>query len=221
MNRYLSEDKAIELAGLVKRSGRDFLYDEKKHRLTVFDEAGKEDFWFRLPITVKSIELIEYQANYILLLIQSGSCSMGYYEGSKNMDHKVFKSYMVRQKQGKSQIKHLKTKGKSRAGSRVRLAETMDFFENINLRLQEYFSHHNIDKIAISCSKILIPYLHNSKVQCPFEKKDERIFKIPTHVNLPNHEVMNAVHQFLLKGELIYEEEKQELINDLLGNIFT
>ena len=51
---------------------------------------------------------------------------------------------MVRKKRGVSQIKHLKTKGKSRAGSRVRLAETEEFFENINGRLQDYFEEHGM-----------------------------------------------------------------------------
>jgi hypothetical protein len=142
---------------------------------------------------------------------------MGYFENGVNLDHKVFRAYMVRMKQGKSQIKYLKTKGKSRAGSRVRLAETVDFFENINERLQQYFAEHEIHRIAMACSKILLPYLFNSKVPPPFDKKDVRLFKIPKHIHTPIYEVMMDTHKFLLKGELIYEDTHQTLVDALLG----
>lgn len=142
---------------------------------------------------------------------------MGYFEDGENLHHKVFRSYMVRKKQGKSQIKHLKTKGKSRAGSRVRLGETIEFFENINERLQVYFEEYEIHRIAISCSKILIPYLYNSKVATPFDKHDERLYKIPKHMHTPIYEVLLDANKFLQKGELIYDEGQQALVDALLN----
>lgn len=218
INRLIPGEKAVQLTEMLKDSGA-ASYDSERHRLEVTG-TDSESVFFRLPVNLHSPENLK-PVNYVILLIQSGSCSMGYYENLTNINHKVFKSYMVRQKQGKSQIKHLKTKGKSRAGSRVRLGETVEFFENINERLQEYFGSYKIDRIAISCSKILIPYLFNSKVECPFDKKDERLFKIPKHVEVPNHEVMNNIHQFLLKGELIYPEEQQPYADKLLKNLFS
>ena len=123
---------------------------------------------------------------------------------------------MVRKKQGKSQIKYLKTKGKSRAGSRVRLASTVEFFENINERLQEYFKDNEIDLIAMSCSKTLIPYFFNSKVETPFDKKDERIFKVPKHIPLPSYEELMYVQKFLLHGEFVFEEQQRPFVDSLL-----
>jgi len=197
-------------------------YDYEKHRIILLGEKGQEQVYFRLPITIppppKFSGLNSNQVNYIILLIQSGSCALGYFEDGKNLLHKVFRSYMVRMKQGTSQVKYLKTKGKSRAGSRVRLAETEEFFENINSRLQEYFKTYDIHRIAMSCSKILIPFFFNAKIATPFPKKDERIFKIPKHVHLPIYEVMMDVNKFLQKGELIYEDSYQELVNQLLEN---
>lgn len=67
--------------------------------------------------------------HFSLTLIRAGQAAVGYFHQGKLLDHKVFRAYMVRQKQGKSQIKHLKTKGKSRAGSRIRLAETARFLK--------------------------------------------------------------------------------------------
>lgn len=197
------------------------VYEYAKHRMILLDEAGNEQVYFRLPLVLPppgtTLPAHEAQVNYILLLIQSGNCAMGYFENGVNLDHKVFRSYMVRKKQGKSQIKYLKTKGKSRAGSRVRLGESVEFFENINERLQVYFEDHQVHRIAISCSKTLIPYLFNSKVSTPFEKNDPRLYKIPKHIHTPIYEVMLDANKFLLRGELIYEEMHQPLINELLG----
>ena len=126
---------------------------------------------------------------------------------------------MVRKKQGKSQIKHLKTKGKSRAGSRVRLGETLEFFENINGRLQEYFKYHQVHRICLSVSKILVPYLYDSQVPTPFDKRDARIFKIPKHVHTPIYEVLLNINRFLQKGELIYEPAQEDLVKELLRGV--
>ncbi|HYG37286.1 MAG TPA: hypothetical protein VD908_01650, partial [Cytophagales bacterium] len=76
-----------------------------------------------------------------------------------------------------------------------------------------------IDRIAISCSKILVPYLFNSKVDTPFDKRDPRLFKIPKHIHTPIYEVMMETHKFLLKGELIYEEKHQEIVDTLLKEV--
>jgi len=221
MNRFLSRDASFQLVQKIQQSSLPWVYDFEKHRMIILDQSQNELVYFRLPIVLPPADQLlsgqDKQVNYILLLIQSGSCAMGYFENGVNIHHKVFRAYMVRMKQGKSQIKHLKTKGKSRAGSRVRLGETVDFFENINERLQEYFSQHQVHRIALSCSKILIPYLFNSKVPTPFDKKDERIFKIPRHIHTPIYDVMMDTHKFLLKGELIYEEPNQALVDDLLG----
>lgn len=221
MNRFFSRDTSLQLLHNIKNSSFPSVYEHDKHRIIIQDETGNELVYLRLPIVIPPPDEFsspeEKQVNYVVLLIQSGNCAMGYFEDGINIDHKVFRSYMVRKKQGKSQIKYLKTKGKSRAGSRVRLGETVEFFENINGRLQEYFEEHRIDRIAISCPKILIPYLFNSKVPTPFDKRDERLLKIPRHIHTPIYDVMIDTHKFLLKGELIYEDAHQEIVDELLG----
>lgn len=217
MNRFISKDQAALLVEHIDKLPYKYEYDYEKHRIMLMDETGAEIAIFRLPISLPPVGMpAEQVVHYIILLIQSGNCAMGYFEDDLNLDHKVFRSYMVRKKQGKSQIKYLKTKGKSRAGSRVRLGETVEFFENINGRLQEYFEEYEVDRIAISCSKTLIPYLFGSKIPTPFDKKDERLFRIPRHVHTPIYEVMMDTQKFLQKGELIYEEQHQALIDEML-----
>ncbi|CAM3630312.1 hypothetical protein POKO110462_12875 [Pontibacter korlensis] len=220
MNRFLPTDKSAELLHRIQQASLPTQYDYEKHRLTLLDKDGNEQISFRLPLTVPAPGTAKpkEQVNYVILLIQSGNCAIGYFENGVNLNHKVFRSYMVRKKQGKSQIKYLKTKGKSRAGSRVRLGETVEFFENINGRLQEYFEEHDIHRIAISCSKTLLPYLYSSKVATPFTKNDPRLYRIPKHIHTPIYEVLLDANRFLLRGELIFEEDQQALVDDLLGD---
>lgn len=219
MTRYLSKEETIHSLSRIKISGDQYLYDYKKHKVVVLNNTGEEAIQLRLPITLPSPDILEnedYEAvSYIILLIQSGSSALAYCEGKNMVDHKVFKSYMVRKKQGKSQIKYLKTKGKSKAGSRVRMGNALNFFEDINERLQEYFEENTIDRIALGCSTTLIPYLFNSKIETPFDKKDERIFKIPKHIHEPNYEVLLETYRFLQKGELIYSEGNKELAESI------
>lgn len=220
MNRFLNKEQSEKLLQTLPQTQTRYTYDPEKHRIILYDTAGNEQVYFRLPITLgigkQDLLPATDKVNYVVLLIQSGNCALGYFEDGHNLDHKVFRSYMVRKKQGKSQIKYLKTKGKSRAGSRVRLGETVEFFENINGRLQDYFEYYNVNRIAISCSKTLIPYLYSSKVATPFEKNDPRLYKIPRHVHTPIYEVLLDTNRFLQKGELIFEDAGQDTAEALL-----
>lgn len=194
-----------------------YTYDHERHRITLHSTEGEDLLHFRLPLTLPPPGSNLQQVQYVLLLIQAGNCAMGYFEDGRNLDHKVYRSYMVRKKQGKSQVKYLKTKGKSRAGSRVRLGETEEFFENINGRLQNYFSAHTVHRIAISCSKTLLPYLYGSRIETPFAKDDPRILKIPKHIHTPVYEVMLDANRYLQRGELAYPEDQEALVQELLG----
>lgn len=225
MNYFLSEEQSLGLLRHLTDSGISYSYEYEKHRVLIQSsqsvEEEKRELVLRLPLNLPTPEAFltgkKQETNYVILLIQSGSSALGYFEGRKNLDHKVIRAYMVRKKQGTSQIKYLKTKGKSRAGSRVRLAETAEFFDNINERLQHYFEEHSIERVAISCSKTLIPYLYSSKIPPPFSKQDERLYKIPKHVHTPKYEVLLDVQRFLCRGELIYEEAQRQVVECLLA----
>src|SRR5690606_721298 len=174
---------------------------------------------FRLPISMDSPQAFydypEDRSNYVLLMIRSGIASVGYFEDGSNMDHKVFRAYMVRKKQGMSQIKYLKTKGKSRAGSRARIADAREFFEDINTRLARYLDDFHIERSGLSCQASLFPFLFKSKIPTPFEKNDPRILKIPKHIQHPTFEALLDTNAYLLQGELQYKEEG-ELVKQLL-----
>jgi len=217
MNQFLPAHKVhklIESANQMNMLGE---YDSEKHSIQLNANSGQTLAKLRLPVHFSNPYLSNLYRTYVLVLVQSGSAAIGFVQEGELLHHKVFKSYMVRMKQGTSQIKYLKTKGKSKAGSRVRLGNSKDFFENINERLQEWFDEMPIDCIAFSCSKILLPYLYNAAVSCPFEKTDERIYKIPRHIEAPNFKELQAVQKYLQMGELQLDgEADQAVIADLL-----
>lgn len=180
-------------------------YLVEKHRMVW--ESDETEFSLRLPYDLKvgsngEVDW-ENEFEYLMLVIQTGMATMGVFRGRELLSHKVFGAYMVRKKQGVSQIKHLKTKGKSRAGSRIRLASGLEFFEEINTRLQRHFKEHEIERIIFSCSKILVPHFFGSKVLPPFDKKDARVLGIPRHIEKPTHEEMMRAHRFLSYSELL------------------
>ncbi|MEP0710954.1 hypothetical protein [Algoriphagus sp.] len=157
-----------------------------------------------------------------LVMIRAGIAVTGYFHNGVMLDHKVFRAYMVRQKQGKSQIKYLKTKGKSRAGSRLRLGESEQFFEEINERLQRYENEFPITTWGISCGMTLFPYLFASETPPPFSKQQDNLMSIPFHVQQPDFETLKVIHTkltgihvlFSTDGERIFEGIERDFLKD-------
>lgn len=185
-------------------------YDFKKHQILVQDTQHNEFGYIRLPLHIQlneQLQLLGDEATVIYLSIESGNAALHLWEGQELEYHTTFGAYMTRKKQGFSQVKYLNKKGKSRAGSRIRLKSTEVFFEQINDSLNDLFEEYLIDRIAISCGATLWPYLFASKVTCPFDKQDERLYKIPLHLPQSNHHnVLDAVKK--LKAPVLFYEEQ-------------
>jgi hypothetical protein len=162
----------------------------------------------------KSFELKD-DFHAALVLIRAGQAVTGYFHQGILLDHKVFRAYMVRQKQGKSQIKYLKTKGKSRAGSRVRLGETVQFFEDINTRLNDYSSNFPIDFWGISCAKTLWPFYFESEIQPPFAQNQENLIAVPFHIVQASFDELKQVGNLMSKFHLLCSENGKMLVNSL------
>ncbi|WP_375578149.1 hypothetical protein ABWH96_14045 [Marivirga tractuosa] len=190
-------------------------YDISKHQL-LFPE--KQSISIRLPLCFTYLNDNLLSSNFMIILIHSGEAALAYSEEDQIVEHKIEKAYMVRQKQGKSQIKYLKTRGKSKAGSRVRLAGTDHFFEEINEKLAEWDEYYEIDKIAISCNKTLQPYFFN-RTNAALQKDDDRLFKIPKHIQEANFENLTFIHNYLISTELKFDDSDKELINTIIFEI--
>ncbi len=220
LNILISIERVHEVINLLKEKYIS-TFDQKKHRIN-FELEGHEEFYLRLPLPYpfqdQSFDIEDCEIPYIICIIQSGSAALAYCEGLQIIEHKVFKAYMVRKKQGKSQLKYLKTKGKSKAGSRVRLGNTIHFFEEITDKLSDWLSYYDIDKIALSLNKTLYPYLFNKDNEV-LDKNDVRIYKIPKHIEEPSFENLLKIHSYLLKGELIFDKNSEFPLKEILTGL--
>ena len=124
------------------------LGDSEKHSFIASLE-GKKIFSLRLPLfyptVIENEKLWQYldrvtidapKVNWTILLMEAGRAAVGISQDGRVIKHKNIRKYMVRKKNGKAQLTHLKSKGKSRYGSRLRLREAEAFFDEIIERLQ-------------------------------------------------------------------------------------
>lgn len=217
----ISDEIVNKLLHFCGKDDFNFTYDAIRKIILVKKRNSSEELKIRHSIhssfspELNSLQKQDFQ-NQVIVSVKSGMAVVAFYENGQLADHKVFRAYMVRKKQGKSQIKHLKTKGKSRAGSRVRLQETLEFFENINERLQSYFEEKHVDLIALGCSPTLMPYFFNSKKSTPFEKSDPRIFKIPIHVPSATFENMQKTYRSISNTKIWVDEDNEALVRPYL-----
>lgn len=193
-------------------------FENSKHQWVISDSESwlARIFlpWNMSPNESGRLSLID-DFHLALVMIRAGIAVTGYFHNGEMLDHKVFRAYMVRQKQGKSQIKYLKTKGKSRAGSRLRLGESEQFFEEINKRLQRYESDFPVTTWGISCGMTLFPYFFASDTPPPFDKKQENLLNIPFHVQQPDFETLQAIHKKLNGVHLLLSDKGQGLFRQL------
>lgn len=159
----------------------------------VWPEANREtdlnDYLEQLPDDFPS---------YYLLMVQLGAAAIGYAETGEFVAHKAIKKYMKRQKRGKAQIGYLKTRGKSKAGSRIRLANTERFFEEINERVQDWGELYDPPEyIFISATPNVWGLMHQADPPPPFDKKDPRVRKVPFDVGIPDFEKLKEIAEKL------------------------
>ena len=213
-SKTLSFSETSDLILQAKTKSFELLYEPKKHQL-IFEKDGQWQAkiylsWLYEWHLEKGIHP-KPDSHFALALIKAGQASVGYFHLGELIDHRVFRAYMVRQKQGKSQIKHLKTKGKSRAGSRIRLGETERFFEEINERLISYQSDFSIDFWGVSCAKTLWPYWFDSKTPPPFSSQNENLIELPFHVHQASFEELAQAGKLLSQFHVIFSSDQKGL----------
>ncbi|UXX78447.1 hypothetical protein N7E81_13885 [Reichenbachiella carrageenanivorans] len=192
----------------VKACFSNHYYHYQKHVVMLENEQNEVMGYIRLPLHLSVNDQLDVLATDTLVLyltIESGNAAISVMFGKTNVYHTTFSAYMNRKKQGVSQIKYLNKKGKSRAGSRVRLAATIAFFEDINTTLTKLLGEYEVARIAINCNTTLIPYLHQSKVACPFTKSDARLYKIPLHISQSNFTNIDKAVKKLIAPILFYD----------------
>lgn len=196
-----------------------YSYDYEKHIVKMEDDLGESIGFLRLPLHLSidnELNIINTDNQILYLSIESGYAAICLMKGKKNIYHSTFTAYMTRKKQGFSQIKYLNKKGKSRAGSRVRLAATTEFFENINKSSTELLKKYVMSRIALNCNSTLIPFLFNSKIPPPFEKNDSILYKIPLHIPKSNYTNLSSAIKKLMAPIIFYKSDYKLDIENLI-----
>lgn len=204
--------------------------DVKGHSFDFYNEANNKVLKFGLPLSFAVPVENESFASYLnrqkgnetpqkglLILIQAGEAAIGVFTANNIEQYKVIRKYMVRKKQGKAQVLHLKTKGKSRAGSRIRLSQTISFFEEINEQLSNYINDFGADLIVYGISPALKSLWYNSSVKIPFDNDDFRLRKANWTIGLPRKETLEKGLWHIYSARIsIFDEQYTREIKSLL-----
>src|SRR5690606_37458824 len=112
--KLISLEKYHAILVYSEKKGLRGSFEEAKHQWVIYDAES----WiarFSLPWNTspdnEGLLKVKDDFHLALVMIRAGIAVTGYFHNGVMLDHKVFRAYMVRQKQGKSQIKYLKTKG--------------------------------------------------------------------------------------------------------------
>ena len=213
--QVVSYEQVLLLVNQADEKGWEIRYLPEKHQLLLENKVSWLAKLF-LPWTMTWLPEGKFQVqedvHYCLTLVRAGQASLGYFHQGKLLDHKVFRGYFVRQKQGKSQFKYLKTKGKSRAGSRIRLEETLVFFKEINDRLQVYAKQYPLNFWGLGCAKTMWPLLFDGEVKPPFSSKSAELIELPYPFTKGSYEELQELELRLQQFHLLLSPLAEPLI---------
>ena len=199
-------EQVLQIVNQVEEKGWKITFLPEKQQLIIENEVSWLAKLF-LPWTMTWLPEGKFQilddVHYCLTLVRAGQAAVGYFHQGNLLDHKVFRGYLVRQKQGKSQFKYLKTKGKSRAGSRIRLEETLVFFKEINERLQVYAKQYPLNFWGLGCAKTMWPLLFDGEVKPPFSSKSAELIELPYPFTKGSYEELQELELKLQQFHLL------------------
>ena len=160
------------------------------------------------PIAADCGSLSDYLAaaptepgQHSVILMQAGAVSLGRFAAAEPRITKSLRRYVVRGK-GRAQPLHLKTKGKSRYGSRLRLQNARKLLVETNEKLNEWQDEYGpADQVYYSCPVRLWPSLLETTPGPPFAKSDPLI-RIPLDLPRPTVQVLLRTYRSLEYGRI-------------------
>ncbi|MBL4771041.1 MAG: hypothetical protein JKY61_07850 [Planctomycetes bacterium] len=160
-----------------------------------------------LPYYVQTLPL--EPGRQVLVLLQAGAAALGYFEYGEEIRTKAIKRYVVRGS-GKAQSTHLKTKGKSRYGSRLRLQNAKAILEEVNERLVDWWNEHGAPEAVFHNAPVrLWADLCRAKPAPPFLTEDHVAsdepvpqIRIPLDLPVPTTDVMLRTYRSLSHGRI-------------------
>lgn len=138
----------------------------------------------------------------VVLLLQAGAMAVGYWEGDELLAHKAMRKYVVRGN-GKAQPTHLKTRGKSRYGSRLRLQNWKRLLAATNERLVADWDRFGApERIFYAAPVRVLGDLFDAEPAPPFARDAAELQRVPMHVHAPDFTELRRVRGWLRHGRL-------------------
>ncbi len=164
----------------------------------------------RLPLILRRLGLenlasledaIDDPGLYGIVLMQAGRASVAIAQADSIVRSKQIQKYMVRKSQGKAQLTYLQEKGKSRLGSRIRLRQSEEFFQEINQRMSAWDQEFDLKQVFLSCTPKLKGAFFLSADPAFLQKGDPRWKRIPFMLRPPGEIEMKRIHRLLCRAE--------------------
>lgn len=141
-------------------------------------------------------------SRHAIVLVRAAGVAIGYWDGDELLRHKAIRKYVVRGK-GRAQPTHLKTRGKSRYGSRLRLQNWRSLLSETNARLTEYWNDLGApERIFVSVPVRVFTDLAAADPPPPFRRDDPEVVRLPIHVHRPDHAELLRVRRWLRRGRV-------------------
>lgn len=146
-------------------------------------------------------ETVELGA-HLVVLMQAGAASLGWFENGDCRGTKSFRRYVVRGK-GRAQPTHLKSKGKSRYGSRLRLQNAEALLEETVGRMRDWWDEFGpAERILVSCPVRLWASVLEAEPPPPFAHHGTPVTKIPRDLPKPTSELLERTYRFCCYGRV-------------------
>lgn len=145
-------------------------------------------------------DLPDELGGHLVMLMQAGASSLGWFHGGECRATKSFRRYVVRGK-GRAQPTHLKSKGKSRYGSRLRLQNAEALLLETTERTQDWWDEFGpAESVLVNCPVRLWASLLESEPAPPFVAAGTPVMKIPKDLPKPTTELLERTYRFCCYG---------------------
>lgn len=195
-DHQLEADPSKQRFTAADATGRPILHVQVPPLQPIAANQGLEDYLVTLTTDEDMLEGFT-----LVVLLQAGASALGLWEDGELILHKAFKRYVIRGK-GKAQPTHLKTKGKSRYGSRLRLQQARRLLEETNERMHEWTEEHDaIERCYYAAPIRLWSDLFEADPAPPFLM--DRFQRIPRDFDVPDHAELKRAFAELARGRVV------------------
>lgn len=147
---------------------------------------------------------------HLVVLMQAGATALGLFEAGLEVRTKSFKRYVVRGT-GRSQTTHLKTRGKSRYGSRLRLQNAQLMLDETAERIRDWAAEYGEpERVFYGAPVRLWADLVRTSPPPPFAPGgplESTLVRIPLDLPVPTTAVMLRTYRALCHGRVEHLDE--------------